>query len=149
MKNLIKMFVCTTVFSILFISMAQAEQAPIVGKWKTIDDKTGEPKSIVRIFERDGKYYGKIEKLFTKPGDNPEPVCDKCPDDDPRKDQPTLGMEILKDLVPKGDGFSGGTILDPKEGKIYNCKLWVEEGNLMVRGYIAFFFRTQTWLPAD
>ena len=56
-------------------------------------------------------------------------------------------MEIIKDLVPDGDEYADGTILDPKkgEGKIYTCKLWMEDGKLMVRGYIAFFFRTQTW----
>lgn len=76
-------------------------------------------------------------------------MCDKCPDDDPRKDQPTKGMVIIKDLVRDGGEYAGGTILDPKEGKIYTCKLWVEDGKLMVRGYIAFFFRTQTWLRAE
>lgn len=149
MNRMIKLAGLVLLFSVFWIAGAYAQSNSIVGKWKTIDDKTKEPKSIVHIFERDGKYYGKIESLFIKEGDNPDPVCDKCPDKDPRKDQPTKGMEILKDLVQKGDGYSGGTILDPKEGKIYSCKLWVENGNLMVRGYIAFFFRTQTWLPVS
>jgi hypothetical protein len=70
-------------------------QAPIVGKWKTIDDETNEPKSIVQIFEKDGQYYGKIIELFLKPDADQNPTCDKCPADDPRKDQPTLGMEII------------------------------------------------------
>lgn len=46
-----------------------------------------------------------------------------------------------------GDQWSGGEIPDPNNGKIYRCKIWVGDGNLKVRGYIAFFFRTQTWLP--
>jgi uncharacterized protein (DUF2147 family) len=147
MNRMIKLGGLVLFFSVFLMAVAFAQEDTIVGKWKTIDDKTKEPKSIVRIFEQDGKYFGVIEELFIKPGDNPEPTCDKCPDNDPRKDQPTKGMEILKDLVKKENEYSGGTILDPKEGKIYNCKLWVEDGNLMVRGYIAFFFRTQTWLP--
>lgn len=120
-------------------------QAPIVGQWKTIDDETNEPKSIVEIFEKDGKFYGKIVKLFRKAGEDPNPICDDCAEDDDRKDQPIIGMEILRDLTPKGDKFSHGTILDPKNGKVYKAKAWVEDGDLKLRGYIAMFFRTQTW----
>ncbi len=149
MKNLIKCCILIVLFSLYFTGSLFAEtpsdNGSIIGKWKTIDDETNEPKSIVQIYEEDGKYFGQIKELFRKPGEDPDPVCDKCPDKDPRKDQPTKGMIIIKDLVQKGDEYSGGTILDPKEGKIYTCKLWTEGETLMVRGYIAFFFRTQTW----
>jgi uncharacterized protein (DUF2147 family) len=127
------------------VSFSFAQDASIIGKWRSIDEKTNEPKSIVNIFEKDGKYYGQIVELFRKPGENPDPVCDKCPDDDPRKDQPIKGMEIIRDMIKKGNKYSGGTIFDPKEGKQYSCKLWIKDGNLMVRGYVAFFYRTQTW----
>ena len=149
MKNMFKFLFLPVLFSLCFMAFAFAEEASIVGKWKTIDDKTGDPKSIVKIYEQDGKYFGQITELFRKPGEDPDPVCDKCPDNDPRKNQPTKGMIILKDLVKKGDKYSDGTILDPKEGKIYTCKLWIEEGNLKLRGYIAFFYRTQTWLKVE
>ncbi len=145
MKLMLKFLLLPLLFSLCFISLSFAEGSSIVGKWKTIDDKTNEPKSIVEIFEKDGKYFGQIKELFIKPGEDPDPTCDKCADDDPRKDQPTKGMIIIKDMIQDGDGYGDGTILDPKNGKIYTCKLWIEEGKLMVRGYIAFFFRTQTW----
>lgn len=143
-----KMFCFLTVpllFSLFFMASAFAQDASIVGKWKTIDDETNEPKSIVNIYEKDGKYEGQIIELFRKPGEDPDPVCDKCPDDDPRKGQPTKGMVIIQDLEKDGDVYTGGTILNPKDGKIYTCKIWMEDGNLMVRGYIAFFYKTQTW----
>jgi len=147
MKKLLKLCVFSIVFCFLSAGLLLAADTPtsIVGKWKTIHDKTGEPKSIVEIYEKNGKFYGQIKELFIKEGDNPDPTCDKCPADDPRKDQPTKGMVIIQELAKTNDGYSGGTILDPKEGKIYTCKLWIEDGKLMVRGYIAFFFRTQTW----
>lgn len=145
MKKTVTVLCLSVVFSLGVVAVSFALDTSIVGKWKTIDDKTNEPKSIVQIYEKDGKYFGRIEELFRNPGEDPDPVCDKCPDGDVRKDQPTKGMVIIKDLVQKGDTYEGGTILDPKEGKIYTCKLWVEQGELMVRGYIAFFFRTQTW----
>ncbi|OGR21107.1 MAG: hypothetical protein A3J85_01915 [Desulfobacula sp. RIFOXYA12_FULL_46_16] len=145
MKKVLKLCVFSVVFCFLSAGLLLADDTSIVGKWKTIDDKTGEPKSIVEIYEKNGKFYGQIKELFIKEGDNPDPTCDKCPADDPRKDQPTKGMVIVQELVKNNGEYSGGTILDPKEGKIYTCKMWIEDGKLMLRGYIAFFYRTQTW----
>lgn len=131
------------------ISFAQHEE--ITGLWKTIDDETGEPKSVVEIFIKDNKLYGKIVKLFRKPGEEPDPVCDKCDEDDPRKDQKVLGMTIITDMEYDEDDneWEDGEILDPKKGKVYDCKLWVENGKLQVRGYVLFFHRTQEWLRYD
>ena len=126
---------------------SQTNAQSIVGKWKTIDDETGKPKSIVEIFMKDGKAYGKIIKLFREPGEDPDAVCDDCTDY--RKDKKVIGMTIITDMVQDDDEWEDGEILDPKNGKIYDCRLWVEDGKLMVRGYIAFFFRTQTWLPVE
>ncbi len=131
--------------SILFVSNTYAQS--IVGKWKTIDDETGKEKSIVEIFMKDGKAYGKIIKLFREPNEDQDPICDLCTDH--RKDKKVLGMTIITDMVKDDDEWEDGEILDPKNGKIYDCKLWVEDGKLQVRGYVAFFFRTQTWLKAD
>jgi len=149
MKNTAKLTALSVLLYFCFIAPAFAAQTSIAGKWKTIDDETNEPKSIVNIYKKEGKYFGQIVELFRKPGEDPDPVCDKCADDDPRKGQLTKGMVIIQDLVKKGDKYSGGTILDPKKGKVYTCSMWIEDGKLMVRGYIAFFFRTQTWHRAE
>lgn len=122
-------------------------QNTIVGRWKTIDDETELPKSIVSIYQEGDKFYGKIDSLYRQPGEDLDPVCSKCPDDDPRKDKRIIGMVIIKDMVQDDNEWKDGTILDPKKGKIYDCKLWLEDGNLRVRGYIFFLFRTQTWYP--
>ncbi len=144
MKRFTPLFILFILLGMSHLSYAQ--QDPIIGKWKTIDDETHEPKSIVEIYMKDGKFYGRIDSLFRKPGEDPNPICDKCPDDDPRKNKPVKGMEIIKDMVKKGNEYVDGTILDPKKGKIYKCKLWLDGHNkLMVRGYILFLYRTQTW----
>jgi uncharacterized protein (DUF2147 family) len=117
----------------------------IFGKWKTIDDNTGKERSIVEITKKDGKAYGKILKLFREPGEDPDPYCDECTDH--RKDKRVIGMTIITDMVQDGDEWEDGEILDPENGKVYDCRLWVEDGKLKVRGYVAFFFRTQTWHP--
>ncbi len=118
----------------------------IIGTWKTIDDETGKPKSEVRIYlAKNGKYYGQIEKLLNRePGEDADPVCNVCPGD--RKGQKIIGMKIVLGLVKKNDDYVDGTILDPKSGKVYNCKVWTKgENELNVRGYVGPFFRTQIW----
>lgn len=130
----------------LCISSSISAQS-IVGKWKTIDDETGKPRSVVDIYEKEGRYYGKIIKLFREPGEDPDPICEEC--EDHRNGQKVIGMEIISDMkYDKGnDEYHKGEILDPENGNIYDCKLWVEDGKLKVRGYLLFFYRTQTWLP--
>lgn len=119
----------------------------ITGKWRTIDDETGKPKSVVEIVEKNGKYYGKVIRLFRGNEEDQDPVCDKCPADDDRYKKKIIGMEILRNLLKDDDEYTGGTIIDPNNGKIYRCKVWLEGNNLKLRGYLGPFFRTQTWLP--
>ena len=124
-------------------------QQDVIGKWKTIDDETGEAKSVVEFYEKDGKLFGKIIKLYRRPGQDPDPICKECPKDDPRYRKKVIGMEIIRDLTKDGDEYVGGTVLKPDEGKIYKCKVWLENKKLKIRGYWGFFYRTQTWLKAD
>jgi uncharacterized protein (DUF2147 family) len=117
----------------------------ITGKWKTIDDNTGEERSVVEIYEKGGHIYGKIIKLFRKPGEDPDPLCDECEADDPRFKKKIIGMEIITDMSRSGKEYDNGHILDPETGKIYRCRLWLEDSDLKVRGYWGPFYRTQTW----
>jgi uncharacterized protein (DUF2147 family) len=71
-------------------------------------------------------------------------ICTECTGAD--KDKPVVGLVIIKDLGPGGDRYKGGTILDPEDGKVYKAEIWTEDGKLKVRGYVGFFYRTQTWL---
>jgi uncharacterized protein (DUF2147 family) len=134
-------------FLFCLINQGALAQSTIVGEWKTIDDETGKEKSIIRIFKAtNGKYYGKVVKLLdTSQGENP--ICTKCPDD--RKNKPLLEMILIKDMVQQGSEWKSGRILDPEKGQEYNCRLWIENGNLKVRGYWGIFYRTQTWYKAS
>jgi len=123
-----------------------AQVNKIVGKWKTIDDKDGTEKSIVSIFKAtNGKYYGKIEKLFK----DSEKLCIEC--EGVNKNQPALGMMIINNMVEKNGTLTGGTILDPENGKVYKCNISLdkESNNLNVRGSLdsgGWIGRSQTWL---
>jgi uncharacterized protein (DUF2147 family) len=119
-----------------------------VGRWKTIDDITGKAKSVVLIWEEGGKLFGRVQKLVDPDPKDPNPTCDGCAG--AQKGKPVVGMRILWDLQKDGDGWSGGTILDPATGKTYKCLLSVEEGGtkLKVRGFVgvSLLGRTQYWL---
>ena len=139
----------TILLPFLIITSFVFAQSTVIGKWKTIDDNTGEPRSIVDVFERGGKVYGKITKLFRKPGEDPDPLCDDCETDDPRYLKKIIGMEIIEGLIKDDDEYGDGNILDPENGKVYRCKIWVEDKQLKVRGYLGPFYRTQSWLKAE
>ncbi len=138
MKNTFKL----SAFSIAILVMSLnylCAQSPI-GVWKTIDDETGEARSHVEIFEEDGKLHGKIVHLIDPSSD----VCNSCTGE--RHGQKLVGMEILWDMKQKSSEWSGGKIFSPTKDKTYKCKLWLEDDNtLKVRGYVALFYRTQTW----
>lgn len=135
------------ILSCLLITLALDAQE-VYGKWKTIDDETNEPKSIVEFSEENGVLTGTIVSLFREPHEEQNPICDDCEGD--KKDQPIIGLSIVENMRLDGDEYNGGTITDPEDGKVYTCKLWMgEDGTLKVRGYIAFFFRTQTWYRVE
>jgi uncharacterized protein (DUF2147 family) len=138
-----KILQLTVVF--LVASIATLAQNSITGKWKSIDDKSGDVRSIVEITERGTILYGRIIKIFPKPLEDPDPVCKECSTDDDRYNKKVLGMEIIRDMKKYDDEYAGGHILDPEVGKVYRCKIWLEDETLKVRGYLGPFFRTQTW----
>ena len=130
----------------LLAATAFAQMTP-VGVWQSIDDKTGEAKSQIRIAESGGVLSGRIEKLLRKDA-RQDAACDECTDD--RKAKPLLGLEIIRG-AKQAEGrevWEGGKILDPENGKTYTLRLTPVEGGkkLDVRGSVFGIGRTQTWL---
>lgn len=137
MKNLFLVVACVLLSSSLFA------QGNVTGKWQTIDDETGKMKSIVNIEIKDGKLYGTVIEL--EPNSDPNKVCTECTDH--RKGQKIIGMQIISGLEKDDDVWEGDDgIIDPENGKLYDVKVWEEDGKLQVRGYIGFIFRTQNWI---
>ena len=131
-------------------AQAPAAKPSAVGRWQTIDDKTGRPRAIVRIYQVNGAYQGEIEKVFYDPDEKKSGLCEQCPE--PQRGKPVVGLTILWALEPDGSGrgYQGGRILDPANATVYKCKLWLDEsGNgLDVRGYVGLtglLGRTQRW----
>jgi uncharacterized protein (DUF2147 family) len=129
---------------LLFSTMFYAQKNSVVGKWKTIDDETGKPKSIIEIYEKSGKIYAKVVEIIDM--EHKKDVCTKCSGSD--KNKPILGMIVVKGLSKKGNEYRDGKILDPQNGKLYKSIIALEgKDKLKVRGYIgvSLLGRTQYW----
>lgn len=118
----------------------------VFGKWKTVNDETGVSHSIVEIYEdqETGEVKGKLVRMLKD--EMKDKLCTLCEGE--RKNKPLEGLLILEGLEKEGSEYVGGLVMDPKTGKEYKCKIWVDETNpdmLKVRGYMAFLYRTQTW----
>jgi len=136
--------------AILVVSNVYAAISP-VGYWKTIDDVTGKPKSILHIFQNGNALYGQIVKIFPRPGYDQNELCTACKG--ARHNQRIVGMVImegLKQSAKNPNEWNDGQILDPLNGKSYGCMITVmnDGKTLNVRGFIGFslFGRTQTWI---
>jgi uncharacterized protein (DUF2147 family) len=135
-------------FSALALRAADSASTP-AGRWRTFDDKiAGKAKAIIVLYEEKGLLFGRVETLV-----DPDAVkiCDKCSDE--RKGKAVTGMVVVRRMKKDGDEYTGGDILDPKNGSVYRCKMrLVDQGRkLSVRGYLGFslFGRSQTWIRDD
>ena len=117
---------------------SSADPTP-VGLWQAVDNDTKQPTGWFLISDHSGVYDGIIAKMFLKPGEDPNVVCDQCKDD--RHGRPWLGLEIIRGMTQEAeDKYAGGTILDPRDGKVYKAtmKITPDGQTLVVRGYLGF-----------
>ena len=129
---------------------SQASMTNPAGLWRTVDDKTGEVRGAVRLFENNGTIYGRIEQVIDPKAINQ--VCVKCSGD--RHNKPILGLDVIRGVRPDGPGYwSGGQILDPETGDDYRVSLRLDDGGrkLIVRGSVlgGMIGRSQTWVRAS
>jgi uncharacterized protein (DUF2147 family) len=132
--------------ALAWVGAARSQSDSPVGLWITLDDSSGKPEARVRIDERNGEFFGTVVDVFS--ATTPNPVCEVC--EGALKDKPIIGMTILRGLRRDGNGYGGGTILDPDEGRYYQCTIaLLDDGRkLELRGYIVspWLGRTQTWI---
>lgn len=133
----------------LSAAAALASEPLATGRWRQIDDATGQPRSVLRIEARGGRYEATIERIFFRPDEtDTDPVCTRC--SDARKGQKIIGMTIMTGLVRDGLRYEGGEILDPDNGKVYRARMMLapDGRSLDVRGFIgvSLFGRSQTWV---
>ncbi len=131
---------------LLILFSLPTQSQTVFGKWKTIDDRTGKPKAIINIYEKNGLMYGNVVKILEEGKE--DALCTKC--DGELKDKPVLGMTIIEAAKENDQGeWKGKKLFDPQQAMTFRCKIWLNPKNsneLKVRGYLAFIYRTQTWL---
>lgn len=134
-----------TIISLICIfAMISINAQSIFGVWENRNEETNKVDSYIEVFEKNGKAYAKIIDITDE--NKRANLCVKCTGKN--KNKPMLGMQILNGLEKDGDEWSGGTILDPKNGKVYKCYIaLVEKDTLKIRGYIGFSLlgRTAYW----
>ena len=128
----------------------------VTGFWKTIDDETGLPKSVVAVYTYNDQLCGRVVLIYEDDG---RTVADDIYKQEKRSpylvgNPPFAGLDIFWGLEynSRKDQWLGGNIMDPgndeeKEPKIYGAAIWKEGNDLTVRGKIAFIGRNQTWKP--
>lgn len=143
------------VFCCLMVPASFAEHQSPLGYWRTIDDLTGQPKAIIEITKTPkNTLEGRILKIFQQAGYPEKKYCIACLGQ--KHNKPLIGMIVLEQLKQKQNKpaqWVNGQVLDPKNGKIYNCNLRVAKNGqtLKVRGYIGLplLGRSQTWERLD
>lgn len=132
----------------LTAATAQARVSP-AGLWVTVDDKSGERRSHVRITDTNGTLSGRIEQILE--ADKRNATCLKCTG--AKKNQPVLGMMIIEGVRHNADAghWESGSILDPNDGKVYRVRLTPKNDGrtLEVRGYLGPFYRNQYWIRLE
>ena len=134
--------------TLLFALSITINAQTIFGKWNSTNEETGNIDSIIEVYEKDGKAFAKVIEI--KGSARKNAVCEKCEDEN--KNKPILGLNILTGLQENEDEWSGGNILDPRNGRIYNCYIkLIKPNKLKIRGYIglALFGKTAYWERAE
>jgi len=133
--------------SLIAPGYAVGAEPTAAGLWQALDKDTGQPTGWFLIRDHDGIYEGLIVRMYMKPGESPEVVCDQCTDD--RHDKPWLGLDIIRGMKREGLDYTDGTILDPRYGHIYNAMMTLapDGQTLVVRGYlgISLLGQNQYW----
>jgi uncharacterized protein (DUF2147 family) len=145
MKKKLKIYNRLFLLIVLF-GFQQLTSQEIVGKWRTIDDRNGVTKAIVELYKENGKLNGRVLEILEKGKENA--LCIKCKGE--LKNKPVEGMQIIFSFKEDEDGvWRGKRLFDPEQAMTFRGKIWLDPDNpdkLKVRGYLAFFYRTQTWL---
>lgn len=140
---MIKNTLLLAIFLLPLFSICQSKSTDVLGTWLTeIKDAK------VEIYQKQGKFYGRVVWVAEPNDDDGNPKIDKYNPNEKLNKRPVMGIDILLELTYDDGEWSGGFIYDPKDGKTYECKIWIEDETLKVRGYLGWLFDTKTWTKA-
>lgn len=127
---------------LLVALVAHAHSVSPIGVWRALDDVSGEPRMIVRVFAENDEVKAVVQSLV---GGDADAKCDRC--EGKLHNQTIVGMQILKGLRWKDGDYKGGQLLDIGSGKTYACSMRVADdgSKLLLRGYTGFTFKNRVW----
>lgn len=130
-----------TLICLLWTTLSLGQQE-VLGKWLT-EGKDAQ----VEIYQKDHAFFGKIIQLIPETQADGSPIIDENNPDKTLRQRPVLGIDIIVDFKWDKDNkeLTKGKVYDPNNGKFYKGKIWSEDGQLKMRGYIGFLYRTETW----
>ena len=136
-------------FMLLFVAMAtlaQAQVSKMLGQWNTFDDKTGDMRSTVKIYEENGTYQAVITTLYEKDANGKYKVM-TAPY--PKDYEGVVGTKLFSEMKVHGEHLKG-KIYDPESQKTYYGKVTyhAKHDELSVRGSLdkaAVLGRSQIW----
>lgn len=128
------------IFTILSALAGTVQAQNFEGKW-LVQKKD----AVVEIFKKGNKYYGKLTKDTPALDKNGKPLRDLKNPDKSKRNRSIQGLVFLTNFEKDGDELVNGRIYDPKSGKTYKGKIWIENGKLQLRGYLGIFYETREW----
>lgn len=147
MVNRIRFLIKTTLVGLFLLLVTPFAFASVTGYWQTIDGKTKQPSSVIEIAPTGSFYSGKVVKIFSMAPGEASPICTACKG--AQRNKPILGLTIINGMICTNTKCSKGTILDPRDGKVYRATMRLAKGGnqLRVHGYIGvpLFGKTVTW----
>ena len=128
--------VAATLLLLIAAGQTLGGEPTAAGLWQSLDEDSHQPNAWFLIRDTGGLYEGTIVRMFMKPGEDPNVVCDKCKDD--RRGKPWLGLNIIRGMKRNGAEYTNGTILDPRDGDLYSAMMTLtpDGQTLVVRGYL-------------
>jgi uncharacterized protein (DUF2147 family) len=141
------LMIVAALVSVIGVGSAPSADLTAEGLWQSLDEDTRQPNAWFLIRDHGGIFDGSIVKIFPTQGEDPNPICDGCKDD--RHGRPMLGLDIIRGMKHDGMSYTDGTILDPRNGNIYNAQMTLSPDGrtLTVRGYlgITLLGKNQFW----
>ena len=148
MKTLLLILFCAI---LILPSCSSNSEHDITGLWKSRDEKSDKPRSLVAIYKYKDKYYGRMLATYDEEGKIKDTILEK-------KEKatgvvghpPYCGMDFVYDVRQREkDKKYKGKIIDPQKGKVYNAEFWLEGNVLIVRGKVWIFGKNIPWQKAS
>ena len=139
--------VAAALFLLIGAGQTLGAEPTAAGLWQSLDEESHQPNAWFLIRDNGGLYEGTIVRMFMKPGEDPNVVCDKCKDD--RRGKPWLGLDIIRGMKRNGAEYTNGTILDPRDGDLHSAMMTLTpDGQTLFAAISAFHCWEESILDA-